>query len=60
MSQIMSLISRYVFQKCVDRYKGDWHAKILTCLDQFKIMSFAQILINRAKEFIVMTTFALA
>ena len=56
----MSLISRYEFQKCVDRYKGDWHAKILTCLDQFKIMSFAQILINRAKEFIVMTTFALA
>lgn len=41
-SQIMSLVSRYDFQKCVDRYKGDWHAKTLTCLDQFKIMSFAQ------------------
>lgn len=41
-SQIMSLVSRYEFQKCVDRYKGDWHAKTLTCLDQFKIMSFAQ------------------
>lgn len=38
----MSLVSRYDFQKCVDRYKGDWHAKTLTCLDQFKIMSFAQ------------------
>ena len=38
----MSLVSRYEFQKCVDRYKGDWHAKTLTCLDQFKIMSFAQ------------------
>lgn len=41
-SQIMSLVSRYDFQKCVDRYKGDWHAKTLTCIDQFKIMSFAQ------------------
>lgn len=38
----MSLVSRYDFQKCVDRYKGDWQAKTLTCLDQFKIMSFAQ------------------
>lgn len=38
----MSLVSRYDFQKCVDRYKGDWHAKTLTCIDQFKIMSFAQ------------------
>ena len=41
-SQIMSLVSRYDFQKCVDRYKGDRHAKTLTCIDQFKIMSFAQ------------------
>ena len=38
----MSLVSRYDFQKCVDRYKGDWHAKTLTCIEQFKIMSFAQ------------------
>ena len=38
----MSLVSRYEFQKCVDRYKGDWHAKTFTCLDQFKVMSFAQ------------------
>lgn len=41
-SQIMSLVSRYEFQKCVDRYKGDWHAKTFTCFDQFKVMSFAQ------------------
>ena len=38
----MSLVSRYDFKKCVDRYKCDWHAKTLTCIDQFKIMSFAQ------------------
>lgn len=41
-SQIIALVSRYEFQKCVDRYKGDWHAKTFTCLDQFKVMSFAQ------------------
>ncbi|WP_366078550.1 DUF4372 domain-containing protein [Phascolarctobacterium sp.] len=28
-SQIMSLVSRYEFQKCIDLYKGDWHAKHL-------------------------------
>lgn len=25
-SLIMSLVFRYDFQKCIDRYKGDWHA----------------------------------
>ena len=28
-SQIMSLVSRYDFLKCVDRYKGDRHSKHL-------------------------------
>ena len=41
-SQIMSLVSRYEFQKCVDRYKGDWRTRSFTCFDQFKVMSFAQ------------------
>ena len=38
----MSLVSRYEFQKCVDRYKGDWRTRSFTCFDQFKVMSFAQ------------------
>lgn len=38
----MSLVSRYEFQKCVDRYKGDWRIRSFTCFDQFKVMSFAQ------------------
>ena len=38
----MSLVSRYEFQKCVDRYKGDWHTRSFTCFEQFKVMSFAQ------------------
>lgn len=37
----MSLVSRYEFQKCVDRYKGDWRTRSFTCFDQFKVMSFA-------------------
>lgn len=41
-SKIMPLVSRYEYQKCVDRYKGDWHTKSFTCLNQFKVMSFAQ------------------
>ncbi len=41
-SQIMSLVSRYEFKKCVDRYKGDWHTQTFTCFDLFKVMSFAQ------------------
>ena len=41
-SQIMSIVSRYEFQKCVERYNGDWHVRSFTCFDQFKVMSFAQ------------------
>ena len=38
----MSLINEYEFKKCVDRYKGDWHAIKFNCRDQFMVMSFAQ------------------
>ena len=41
-SQIMSLIPRYTFEKCVDKYKGNRHSIRLTCRDQFYAMSFAQ------------------
>ena len=40
--QIMPLVSRYGFQKCVGRYNGDWHTKTFTCFDQVKVMNFAQ------------------
>lgn len=41
-AQIMSLISKYEFDKCVKRYKGNRHAIGFKCRDQFMVMSFAQ------------------
>ena len=39
-SLIMSLVSRYEFQKCVDRYMGDWHTRSFTCFELFKVMIY--------------------
>ena len=41
-AQIMSLIPRYEFDKCVKRYNGNRHAIDFKCKDQFMMMSFAQ------------------
>ena len=41
-SQLMSLIPEYEFRKCIDRYRGDFHARRFTCRDQFLVMSYAQ------------------
>lgn len=41
-SQLMQLIYRYDFKKCVDRYGGDRYSKRLTCWQQFVILLFAQ------------------
>jgi len=41
-AQIMSLIPRYEFDKCVKRYNGNRHAIGFKCRDQFMVMSFAQ------------------
>ena len=41
-AQIMSLIPRYEFDKCVKRYNGNRHAIEFKCRDQFMVMSFAQ------------------
>lgn len=42
-SQIMDFIPMYEFQKCVDRYKGNYKIKSFTCWDQFLCMAFAQL-----------------
>ena len=42
-AQIMSLIPRYEFDKCVKRYNGNRHAIGFKCRDQFLVMSFAQL-----------------
>lgn len=41
-AQIISLIPRYEFDKCVKRYNGNRHAIGFKCRDQFMVMSFAQ------------------
>ena len=38
-AQIMSLIPRYEFDKCVKRYNGNRHAIGFKCRDQFLVMS---------------------
>src|SRR3989338_7074758 len=41
-AQLTSFISQYQFQKCVDRYQGDYKIKSFTCWEQFLSMAFAQ------------------
>lgn len=42
-SQIMDFLPMYEFQKCVDRYNGNYKIKSFTCMDQFLCMAFAQL-----------------
>ena len=42
-TQLMSYVSQYQFQKCVDRYQGDYKIKSFTCWEQFLSMAFAQL-----------------
>ncbi len=39
----MDHLSRYDFQKCVDRYRGEYQQKSFSCWDQFLAMAFAQL-----------------
>jgi len=42
-SQIMDIVPRYEFNKCVERYKGNHRFKSFTCWNQFLSMAFAQL-----------------
>ena len=42
-SQIMDFLPMYEFQKCVNRYNGNYKIKSFTCMDQFLCMAFAQL-----------------
>ena len=48
-SQIMSLIPERDFKACVDRYKGNYRSRNLSCKDQFLVMSYAQLTGRRVK-----------
>lgn len=42
-SQLMDFITPYDFQKCVDRYSGNYKVKSFSCWDQYLCMAFAQL-----------------
>ncbi len=42
-AQVLSLINRYEFQKCVKRYNGDYRTKGLNCWNQFMQLFFGQL-----------------
>lgn len=42
-AQVIDFIPRYQFDKLVKKYKGDWHAKELTCYNQLLQLLFGQI-----------------
>jgi len=42
-SQVLSVVNRYEFQKCVDRYHGDYRTRVLHCWNQFAQLFFGQL-----------------
>ena len=42
-AQLMEFLPRYEFQKCVERYQGNYKLISFSCWDQFLCMSFAQL-----------------
>lgn len=43
LSQLLDFASRYEFDKCVDKYKGNYRVRSFTCWEQFIVMAFAQL-----------------
>ena len=42
-SQVIDYMPMHTFRRCVQRYRGNYHVKYFTCLDQFLCMAFAQL-----------------
>jgi hypothetical protein len=42
-TQVMDFMPLKTFQRCVERYRGNFGIKHFTCLDQFRTMAFAQL-----------------
>ncbi len=42
-TQVMDSMPLKTFQRCVERYQGNFSVKQFTCMDQFRIMAFAQL-----------------
>lgn len=43
LSQLFDFVSKYEFDKCVDKYQGNYRIKTFTCWEQFIVMAFAQL-----------------
>ncbi|MFC1733534.1 IS4 family transposase [candidate division KSB1 bacterium] len=43
LSQIMDFFPKYEYDKCVNKYKGNYRTRTFSCWDQFLCMSFAQL-----------------
>lgn len=42
-AQLLALVNRYEFQKCVNRYSGDYRTRGLNCWNQFSQLFFGQL-----------------
>jgi len=42
-AQLLEFVSKYEFEKCVERYKGDYHVRDLNCWNQFIQLFFGQL-----------------
>jgi hypothetical protein len=42
-AKVLSLVDRYEFQKCVNRYEGDYRTRELNCWNQFTQLFFGQL-----------------
>lgn len=43
LSQLISFVPKYEFDKCVSRYRGNYKVQSFTCWEQFIVMGFAQV-----------------
>jgi transposase len=42
-TQVMDVMPLKTFHRCVDRYQGNFSVKYFNCLEQFRVMAFAQL-----------------
>ena len=42
-TQVMDFMPLKTFQRCVEKYRGNFSVKNFTCLDQYRVMVFAQL-----------------
>lgn len=42
-AQLLDYLPRHAFQRCVQRYRGNYRSRTFSCLDQFLCLAFAQL-----------------